>query len=385
MGHSPAVGRLRDYVAIPSVNPMGRNDIPDEIAGEQRLAEHLDAEFRRLGLDSRVIGSGTRRSVVAEARAADATDTILIASHIDTVPVDGMEIPPFDPSIEAGRLHGRGSCDTKAGMAACVTALEKLLRDGTLGCNVILVGEADEEFRSVGVTDVLDALGTRQPDWILATEPTGMRVVTHHKGVAVAQVRAHGRACHSSAPDEGSNALVALARAVLSLDALASRLGETRHERLGPGTLSVNLARGGHALNIVPDRAELTLDRRLLPGETESSVRAEIEEALRDAEAEGLELSWCSVEKPPLGTAEDHPAVQRCQAALAARGMETAADCAAFGTDAGVFEEHGLPGVVLGPGSILQAHTAREHVEIEEVERAVAFFETLLRAESTGR
>lgn len=385
MQHSPAIKRLRDYVAIPSVNPMGRDDMPTELVGERRLAEHLDTEFRRLGLDSRVIGRGERRSVVAEARVSGATDTLLVASHIDTVPVDGMEIDPFDPVVEGGRLRGRGSCDTKGGMAACVTALARLLRDGTLGCNVILVGEADEEFSSVGVSDVLEHLGVHRPDWILATEPTGMRVVTAHKGVATAKVHARGIACHSSAPAEGRNALVGLSRAILELDELGQRLSAHQHPSLGSGTLSVNLASGGHGHNIVPDRASLTLDRRLLPGETEESVRAEIEDALARTGTEGLEVGRCRVEKPPLGTPDDHHAVERCQAALASLGMEEAADTAAFGTDAGVFAEHGIPGVVLGPGSILQAHTAREHIEVDEVERAVGFFEILLRAEAMSR
>ncbi|MEO2166573.1 MAG: M20/M25/M40 family metallo-hydrolase, partial [bacterium] len=238
------------------------------------------------------------------------------------------------------------------------------------------------EYGSRGVADVLQHLGTRQPDWVLATEPTNMRVVTAHKGVAVARIEAHGRACHSSAPSEGKNALVALARAILSLDELASRLAQKEDPRLGAGTLSVNLAAGGHATNIVPDKATLTLDRRLLPGETAASMRRELEEALARAGTESFEILSCTVAKPPLGTSDEHPAVQRCQSALARIGLDPATGVAAFGTDAGLFAEHDIPGLVLGPGSIQQAHTAREFVEIDQVECATAFFETLLRADS---
>ncbi|MFP6664376.1 MAG: M20/M25/M40 family metallo-hydrolase [Deltaproteobacteria bacterium] len=382
METSPAIRNLRDYIAIPSVNPMQRDDLPAEQIGERRLAEHLHEQFRRLGLDSVIIGRGERRSVVAEVTCPGAVDTVLVASHIDTVPVEGMEIDPFDPRLENGRVLGRGSCDTKAGMAACVAALEKVLRQGTLGCNLILVGESDEEYSGRGVADVLAHLGTRRPDWVLATEPTRMRVVTAHKGVATARIAAHGRACHSSAPSDGKNALVGLARAILSLDELAARLAQNEDPRLGAGTLSVNLAAGGHASNIVPDRATLTLDRRLLPGDTIESMRREIEEALAGAGTDGLEILSCILAKPPLGTSEEHPAVARCQSALARIGLDTATDVAAFGTDAGIFAQHGIPGIVLGPGSIEQAHTAREFVEIDQVDCATAFFETLLRADS---
>ncbi|HSQ51392.1 MAG TPA: M20/M25/M40 family metallo-hydrolase, partial [Nitrospiraceae bacterium] len=84
--------------------------------------------------------------MIAQATVADAGETILIASHLDTVPVDGMEIPPFDPRVADGRVYGRGSCDTKSGMAALITALERVLAQGTLRRNVIVVGEADEEL-----------------------------------------------------------------------------------------------------------------------------------------------------------------------------------------------------------------------------------------------
>ena len=123
---APGIRYLRDYIAIPSVNPMGRSDLPESIAGERRYAEHLREQLRGLGLDAEIFGDPERPSVVAQATVANAADTLLIASHLDTVPVDHMEIEPFDPVIEGGRLYGRGSCDTKAGMATAIEALERV-------------------------------------------------------------------------------------------------------------------------------------------------------------------------------------------------------------------------------------------------------------------
>ncbi len=115
---SPSIRHLRDLIAIPSVNPMGRDELPAEITGEQAIAEHVAAELSRLGVDATLVGRDGRTSVIAEVSVGTGAETLLVASHLDTVPVDGMEIDPFDPIIEGDNLLGRGSCDTKAGMAA---------------------------------------------------------------------------------------------------------------------------------------------------------------------------------------------------------------------------------------------------------------------------
>lgn len=380
--NAPAIQHLRDYVAIPSVNPMGRDDLPSSITGEARYAAHLREQLRGLSIDAEEVGGHDRPSVVAQVRAAQAgADTVLIASHLDTVPVDGMEISPFDPVIEGERLYGRGSCDTKAGMAALVAALEQVLGRGVLRRNLILVGEADEELGSLGVKDVLTALGDGRPDWVLATEPTDLRVINRHKGVVHVRVEAQGIACHASNPGEGRNAIVLLSRAALALEALAEKLSKREDSGLGSPTLSLGLMRGGHAPNIVPDAAYLVADRRLLPGETLASARAEFEQALAEAGiADSVRIASCRLEKPTLSTPADHPAVDGCVRALEAVGQAGEISGVAFGTDAGVFEAAGLPGVVLGPGSILRAHTSREYVETAQVEAMTAFFVELLSA-----
>ncbi len=382
MNATPSIKLLQDYIAIPSVNPMGRSDIPEAIVGEARYAEAVRQKLRQIGLDAEILGDPLRPSVLAEARTEAAVDTVLFASHLDTVPVDGMEIAPFDPVIQDGRVYGRGACDTKSGMAALLVALQRVLERGTLRRNVIVVGESDEELGSIGVTDVLAHLDNRQmrPDWALATEPTGLRLVTHHKGIALARLVAHGRACHSSDPDAGRNAIISLARAVLALEGLGKDLRKREDPRLGPATLSIGRVAGGQAPNIVPDHAWLQMDRRLLPAEDPEQVREEIENALTLHGIEDVEVESCRIEKGALGTPEDHPAVLACRSALQTLGMNGESAAVAFGTDAGIFAHKGLPGVVFGPGSIAQAHTDREYVETSQVEGAVEVFVALLEA-----
>ena len=379
MSHSAAVRHLRDYVAIPSVNPMGRSDIDPRWIGEERYAGHVHHQLGRLGVDSVLVGEGSRRSVVGHAGAGRGADTLLVASHLDTVPVDNMVIDPFDPVIKEGRLFGRGSCDTKAGMAALLAALARVLGRGTLARNLVIVGEADEETGdSVGVSDVLAHIEGSRVDWSIATEPTELRIVNAHKGTAMARLEAHGRACHSSEPSRGKNAIVSLAGAVLALEALAAELASHVHEGLGQATLSVGLIGGGHATNIVPDKAWLTMDRRTLPGDTSASIRREIEAALARAGVKDVEVAELRMGKEPLYLAPEHAAFQACRRALERCGCDAGPASVAFGTDAGLFARAGIPSLVLGPGSIQRAHTDAEYVEIDQLERMVGVYEQLL-------
>lgn len=377
-----SIDRLRDYVAIPSVNPMGRSDIPAEWTGERRYAERVRDDLRSIGLDAALVGAGERTSVVAEARVPGAHETVLVASHLDTVPVDAMTIDPFDPRIEAGRLQGRGSCDTKGGMAALVAALERLLARGALRRSVVVVGEADEELGGRGVDDVLAHLGGSRPDWALATEPTGLEIVTHRKGIAVLRLEASGVAAHGSRPEAGRSAIVELSRAVLALEALRPEFAKRPDPVLGPASCSVGVIGGGKAPNVVPDSAWLLLDRRLLPGEGAEDVTREIEQALARASIHHVSVSNCWMGKPPLAIAATHAAVLACRAALSAAGLRDALGVAAFGTDAASLAARGIPALVMGPGSVEQAHTADEWVEVAQVEAMERFFERLLGSDA---
>jgi acetylornithine deacetylase len=379
MARSRALQLLADYIATPSVNPMGRADIDAAISGETRYAKRVLYDLGKLGIDASLVGADTRMSVIGQLTVRHPIDTLLIASHLDTVPIDGMRIPAFDPATAHGRMYGRGSCDTKAGMASLLAALERVLAAGTLRRNVIIVGEADEEMGSQGVRDVLATLPGKCADWVLATEPTQLELVTRHKGRLTLELGAEGVACHASDPDRGHNAVVAMARATVAMAELHERLRATPDPSLGPATLAVTVTSGGQAPNIVPDRALAVVDRRTLPIETVESVRAEIEGALRAAGVgDAVRIESCSLDKDSLETRDDAPCVRHCQAALARCGLPTTTTFAAFATDAGPFASAGLPGIVLGPGSIEQAHTADEWVDMAQVDTMTDVLAALL-------
>jgi acetylornithine deacetylase len=192
------------------------------------------------------------------------------------------------------------------------------------------------------------------------------------------RVEARGHACHSSDPTRGRNAIVALARATLVLEALGTQLGAHSHPGLGPATLSIGLVGGGQAPNIVPDRAWLSMDRRTLPGDTSESLAAEVEGALRAAGLDNVQLSELKMGKQPLFTEPSAPGMLACRRALERVGCDTTPRSVAFGTDAGLLAHAGISSLVLGPGSIDRAHTEAEYVEIDQLERMVAIYEQLL-------
>jgi len=225
---------------------------------------------------------------------------------------------------------------------------------------------------------VIAHLGSDPPEWVIATEPTELRVATRHKGIVHARLRASGVACHSSDPSKGRSAVLALCRSVLALEELAAELAGRPDPRFGPATLSVGRIGGGTATNIVPDDAWLLLDRRCLPGENETTVRAELEGLLAKQALDGVRVEWCSLEKAALATPDEDPSVRSVQSALRLAALDATPGSVAFGTDAGVFGAHGIPGVVFGPGSVEQAHTSAEWVAIDQVEAASAVFERIL-------
>ena len=182
-----------------------------------------------------------------------------------------------------------------------------------------------------------------------------------------ARLRASGVACHSSEPARGRSAVVALvARGARARRARRRARRGAAIRTSGAATLSVGRIGGGTATNIVPDDAWLLLDRRCLPGEDDVSVRAELEGVLAKHALDDVRVEWCSLEKASLATPDEDPSVRRAagRAAHAPRSTRRRA-ASRFGTDAGVFSAHGIPGVVFGPGSIAQAHTADEWVAID--------------------
>jgi acetylornithine deacetylase len=363
---------LSELVAIPSVNPMGRPLSGAEFL-ETRLTDYLEGRFRDLGVPCRRQPvAPSRDNLLAWYEAPESRRTVLFDAHQDTVPADGMTIPPFVPEIREGRLFGRGSCDVKGSLAAMLAAFSRLVREKPAGSSsVLLACTVDEEFTHTGSSRL--AATDHGAELAIVAEPTLLNLVHCHKGALRWKIRTRGLACHSSTPHLGVNAIYRMGRVLEALESFAGSLSRmTPDPILGPPSLSVGRIEGGLSVNVVPDQCAIEIDRRLLPGEEATRCLAQVEQLLIDhlGSLEGIELDQPWVNLPPLAPRAEPWLEPLGDAVAAATGRRPDVRGVPFGTDAGPLGAAGLPCVVFGPGDIAQAHTHDEWIDLEQVQLA---------------
>src|SRR6516165_5910628 len=278
---------LRDLVALPSVNPMGR-DLPQEIIYEHRVTAYLEEFFWSLGVPwERQPITDHRENIIARCEMPGAKRTILFEAHQDTVPIDHMTIEPFGAHIEGDRLYGRGACDIKGGMAAMLAAFARVVREKPRGAaNLIMACAVDEEFTFRGVLELMKQ--GMKADMAVVAEPTELNIVNAHKGVVRWHLITTGQSCHSSRPERGINALYRMGRVLTAIEHYAAKLCAGKADPLlGPATMSVGRIEGGTSVNTVPDLCKIEIDRRLLPGEDPHAAPGQCLEFL---EQEGIDF-----------------------------------------------------------------------------------------------
>jgi acetylornithine deacetylase len=375
---------LADLVAIPSVNPMGRA-VSGPIYLEGRLTDHLEHFCRERAIPcARVPVSPGRDNLIAHFEATGSTRTLLYDAHQDTVPAEGMTIPPFEPQIENGRLYGRGACDVKGSLAAMLMALDRLCRERPRGAaSVWLACTVDEEFTHTGSSHLADSPWARA-DLAIVAEPTRLDLITTHKGAVRWKIRTHGVACHSSSPKLGRNAIYRMAGVVAALEAHAEELAASPPDPVvGPPSLSVGRIEGGQSVNVVPDRCEIEIDRRVIPGEVGADCPARVESFLRArlGSLEGIEFQPPWVNMPALVPRVAGEWLDTIGSVVReVTGWTPAVGGVPYGTDAGPLSQAGVPCVVLGPGDIAQAHTKDEWIDLEQVQQAVEIYYRLATA-----
>jgi acetylornithine deacetylase len=370
---NPTTALLRDLVALPSINPMGR-DLAGPNIYEHRVTDYLESFFRTLGVPyERQSVSPLRDNIVARSNLPGARRTLLFEVHQDTVPTDHMIIDPFGAVIENGRLYGRGACDIKGGMAAMLTAFTRLVREQPKGAaNVIMACTVDEEHTFLGV-QLLVKRGLAA-DAAVVAEPTKLEIVNAHKGAVRWHLSTTGKACHSSAPEQGVNAIYRMGKLLVAIEQFAETLrNSTADPVLGPPTLSVGRIEGGTSVNTVPDRCRIEIDRRLIPGEVTEAALTQLTAHLAQ------QGSWtdypfeCSdpwLTLPALNASGSEDLVQRLGRAIDRVVGSHRVTPVPYGTDASTIARAGIPAVVFGPGDIARAHTRDEWVALDEVDQA---------------
>jgi acetylornithine deacetylase len=283
--------------------------------------------------------SGGRVNILA---LLDPKPVVVLSTHVDCV-------PPFFPSrVEGGRLYGRGACDAKGALAAQVTAAERLRDGGERRVGLLFV--VGEERGSDGAR-IVNAISTR-PRFLVNGEPTESKLGLATRGAFRLKLRATGRAAHSSQPHLGVSAIDLLVDALVELRGLELPADPS----LGRTFYVTGLISGGIAPNVVPPSAEAELNFRTTgPG-------AEVLECLAPLRS-----------RVAIETVLEVPPVRM----RTVRGFDTAAF--AFTTDVPFLDGWGEP-LLFGPGSVADAHTDGDHVEIAELEAAVGAYERIARA-----
>lgn len=355
---------LADLVRIESINP----ELVPGGSGEAAIARYVADFLRAGGLEVQLqeVRPG-RFNVVGVLRGRGRGPSLMLNGHLDTVGVAGMEAP-FSARIESGRLHGRGAQDMKGGLAAGLAAVAGLAKEPRLEGDVVLAAVADEEYQSAGTRALLKEVRT---DAAIVMEPTGLEVVTAHKGFVWAEVETQGRAAHGSRPEEGRDAIAFMGRVLGEIELLQAKLDAgPRHALLGSGSVHASLVSGGQEVSSYPEQCRLSLERRLIPGEDaqmfEQELRAIVSElSARDPDFRARIAVGYSAQ--PLETSRETP-IARVLARCAAKvtGRDAAFGMQSFWADAALLSEAGIPSVLFGPGGA-GMHSAVEYVRLEEV------------------
>lgn len=368
---------LRELIALPSVNPAFISANHPQ-AGEKNVADFLAATVAQAGLPVEFHSVISERSnfITRLLPQGKITKRILLAPHLDTVPAANDK--QFSPVKKNGRIYGRGACDTKGSVTAMLCALISLANSANRPkhTEIIFAGLVDEEDGQRG-SRALAASGLKA-DLAIVGEPTELNIITAHKGNLWLRLETRGKAAHGSTPHLGKNAVHEMARVVDVLEtSYVKKLRSRKHPMLGHATISVGTIFGGTQANVVPAKCTITADRRTLPGETEQSVRREIQQLMR---AKNLSVTIADSRGAacvPLETNFKLPMVQQFFHSI---GQKKALGVNYF-CDAAVLSQAGIPSVVFGPGNIAQAHTADEWISIRQLERAtqmlIKFFQTL--------
>lgn len=369
-----------DLVRTPSVSP----DLAAG-GGEAVIVRQVAAVLEQIGIEPELQHvEGERCNVLGVLPGTDA-GMLVFEAHLDTVPMPTVSCVP---RLEGGQVWGRGACDTKASLAAMLAALQQLAGDLRPRPTVVFAGVVDEEYVMRGAAALAERLAGA--DGIVIGEPTNLRPVRAHNGCVRFEVEVRGITAHSSKAYLGRNAIVDAARLVLALEEqLGAGLLSRPHVLTGSGLLTATEISGGTAPNVVPDSCTVRFDRRLTPGDTPASALAEVDAVVAAlAATHGLTADrrepWLLL--PSVEMRSGHLLVALAEAACSeALGEPVRSSGVPYCTDANVLTGHGqIPSVVLGPGSIDQAHAPVEWVDAAEVRRAVPLYASLAHRAAGG-
>ncbi len=317
------------------------------------------------------------------------TAGVVLSGHTDVVPVEGQdwESDPFTLHEHDGLLHGRGTCDMKGFIATALSKVPEMVKQ-PLKTPLHLALSYDEEVGCLGARDIVEHLGTLavKPKLCIVGEPTDMKAITGHKGICDFECTVRGKEAHSSLAPYAVNAVENAAELIAYIKSVAKRMQTEGpfNKQFDPPftTVHTGVIRGGTAVNIVPNTCEFAFEIRNIPEINAEDLANEIrqyafktiEPRMKEIDPKaGFEIrSAASVSAFDIDNAD--PAVDFV---MTLSGANTA-EKVSFATEAGLFQNGGIPTVVCGPGSITQAHKPNEYVSLDQITKCENFMDRLI-------
>jgi acetylornithine deacetylase len=312
---------------------------------------------------------------------------VVLSGHTDVVPVDGQDwsTNPFILVEKDKHLFGRGTADMKGFIAVTLALVPEFLKL-KLRVPIHLAFSCDEEVGCKGVRPLVDYLkhSAKKPSAAIIGEPTSMQVVNGHKSAVRFSTEVTGHESHSALTDQGVNAIMVAGEIIHEISKIREDLiamGDPTNSYNPPySTIHIGVISGGTANNIVPKTCSFNWETRLLPGFDESYVPNRMNAAARALEPAMKAVSphaGILVEQanavPGLAAEKDSPAEQLALHCSHTNSTHTVSYC----TEAGLFQQAGIPAVVCGPGSIEQAHKPDEFIAISELRKCEGFLRRL--------
>ena len=403
------VETLQQLIRISSINPMGRAPLGSPI-GEAELTDFLQALCEQFGwpwLRQRVHDGRENlvMMVVGSPPPIDGGELLFWDVHQDTVAVAGMSVDPFGGQLNEGRVYGRGACDDKGPMAAMIAALSRLAPDRQSRSprpTVVIAFTVNEEYGFSGATALGDLwnaqrqakteivggtispaeLFPRAPDAAIVAEPTDFNVVVAHRGMVRWRCHASGKAGHSSQPDLGINAIYGMTHVVRAIEAYHGQLTSEapEHPLCGRPSVCVTTIRGGAGINTIPDRATIEIDRRISPGDDPDIAYNDLVAHIdKSCLRKSIDVNHDSpfMQSRGLSNTSNRSIAARLAEIVRERGQPGELVGAPYGTNAAAISATGVPTVVFGPGSIRQAHTADEFIDVEALRLGVDIYQAI--------